>query len=41
MAFPSKLKQTMMFNDGEAFIGETVSITPPKHGVIAGAILRR
>ncbi len=30
MAFPSKLKQTMMFNDGEAFIGETVSITPPK-----------
>jgi P2 family phage contractile tail tube protein len=30
MAFPSKLKQTMMFNDGNAFIGETVSITPPK-----------
>ncbi len=30
MAFPSKLKQTMMFNNGEAFIGETVSITPPK-----------
>jgi P2 family phage contractile tail tube protein len=30
MAFPSKLKQTMMFNDGEAFVGETVSITPPK-----------
>lgn len=30
MAFPSKLKQMMMFNDGEAFIGETVSITPPK-----------
>jgi P2 family phage contractile tail tube protein len=30
MAFPSKLKQTMMFNDGEAFMGETVSITPPK-----------
>jgi P2 family phage contractile tail tube protein len=30
MAFPSKLKQLMMFNDGEAFIGETVSITPPK-----------
>ena len=30
MAFPSKLKQTMMFNDGESFIGETVSITPPK-----------
>ncbi len=30
MAFPSKLKQAMMFNDGEAFIGETVSITPPK-----------
>jgi P2 family phage contractile tail tube protein len=30
MAFPSKLKQLMMFNDGAAFVGETVSITPPK-----------
>ena len=28
--FPSKLEQMMMFNEGEAFIGETVSITPPK-----------
>jgi P2 family phage contractile tail tube protein len=30
MAFARKLKQMMMFNDGNAFIGETVSITPPK-----------
>ncbi|MGO1304824.1 MAG: phage major tail tube protein [Sphingomonas parapaucimobilis] len=30
MAFPIKLKQLMMFNEGQAFIGETVSITPPK-----------
>ncbi|MES3098859.1 phage major tail tube protein [Sphingomonas faeni] len=30
MAFPSKLKQLMMFNNGTAFIGETVSITVPK-----------
>jgi uncharacterized protein len=30
MAFPSKLKQAMTFNEGEAYIGETVSITPPK-----------
>lgn len=30
MAFPPKLKQLMMFNEGEAFVGETVSITPPK-----------
>ena len=30
MAFPSKLKQLMMFNNGTAFIGETVSITIPK-----------
>lgn len=30
MSFPMKLKQTMMFNEGQAFIGETVSITPPK-----------
>lgn len=30
MKLPPKLKQLMMFNDGEAFVGETVSITPPK-----------
>lgn len=30
MAFPSKLKQTTMFNETEAYVAETVSITPPK-----------
>lgn len=30
MSIAPKLKQLMMFNDGQAFIGETVSITPPK-----------
>jgi P2 family phage contractile tail tube protein len=30
MPMAPKLKQMMMFNDGDAFIGETVSITPPK-----------
>lgn len=30
MAFPSKLKQTGVFNEGETYVGETVSITPPK-----------
>ncbi|MFN3675424.1 MAG: phage major tail tube protein [Sphingomonas pseudosanguinis] len=30
MATAMKLKQCMMFNEGQAFIGETVSITPPK-----------
>jgi P2 family phage contractile tail tube protein len=30
MPIAPKLKQMMMFNDGDAFIGETVSITPPK-----------
>lgn len=30
MAIPAKLKTMGMFNDGDAFIGETVSITPPK-----------
>ena len=30
MPIAPKLKQMMMFNDGDAFIGETVSVTPPK-----------
>lgn len=30
MAIGMKLKQTMMFNEGQAFVGETISITPPK-----------
>lgn len=30
MSIAAKLKQIMMFNEGEALIGETVSITPPK-----------
>jgi len=30
MSIAPKLKQMMMFNDGDAFIGETVSVTPPK-----------
>ena len=30
MAFTRKLKQLMMFNDGNAYVGDTVSITPPK-----------
>ncbi|WP_294356084.1 phage major tail tube protein [uncultured Sphingomonas sp.] len=30
MAFTRKLKQMMMFNDGDAYVGDTVSITPPK-----------
>lgn len=30
MALANKLKQMMMFNEGQAFVGETVSITPPK-----------
>ncbi|USU08909.1 phage major tail tube protein [Sphingomonadaceae bacterium OTU29MARTA1] len=30
MSIAPKLKQLMMFNDGEAMIGEIVSITPPK-----------
>lgn len=30
MSIAAKLKQMMMYNEGNAFIGETVSITPPK-----------
>lgn len=30
MAFTRKLKQMMMFNDGNAYVGDTQSITPPK-----------
>ena len=30
MSIGMKLKQTMMFNEGQAFVGETISITPPK-----------
>lgn len=30
MAFPIKLKQMALFNEGTSFVGETVSITPPK-----------
>ena len=30
MAFPTKLKQMLLFNAGVAFVGETVSVTPPK-----------
>lgn len=30
MAFPSKLKQTTAFNEAQAYVGETVSITLPK-----------
>lgn len=30
MAFPTKLKQIIVFNEARAFVAETVSITPPK-----------
>ena len=30
MGFPTKLKQMMMFNQGGAWVGETVSVTLPK-----------
>ena len=30
MGFPAKLNSFMLFNDGESYVGETVSITPPK-----------
>ncbi len=30
MGFPRKLKQMIMFNDGNAYVGETVSVTLPK-----------
>lgn len=30
MAFPTKLKQLIVFNEAQAFIAETVSVTPPK-----------
>jgi P2 family phage contractile tail tube protein len=30
MGFPSTLKQLLMFNDGDRYVGDVVSITPPK-----------